>query len=54
MESYDFLGELPELYYIDLMGRDDMLNMQPDTALLPNACFIEYYGEQILFDIGRG
>lgn len=52
VESYDFLGELPELYYIDLMGRDDMLNMQPDTALLPNACFIEYYGEQIRFDCG--
>lgn len=52
VENYDFLGGLQELYYIDLDGRDDMLNLQPDTSLMPNACFIEYYGEQIRFDCG--
>lgn len=52
VESYDFLAELPELYYIDLIGQGDMLNVQPDTSLMPNACFIEYYGEQIRFDCG--
>lgn len=52
VENYDFLGKLPELYQIELMGREDMLNVQPDTFLMPNACFIEYYGEQIRFDVG--
>lgn len=52
VENYDFLGKLPELYYIDLMGQDDMRNVQPETSLMPNACFIEYYGEQIRFDCG--
>ncbi len=52
VENYDFLGELPELYYINLMGQDDMLKVQPDTSLMPQACFIEYYGEQIRFDCG--
>lgn len=52
VKNYDFLGELLELYYIDLDGQDDMLNLQPDTSLMPNACFIEYYGEQIRFDCG--
>lgn len=52
VENYDFLGKLPELYQIELMGREDMLNVQPDTSLMPNACFIEYYGEQIRFDVG--
>ena len=54
VENYDFLGKLPEMYYIDLMGSGDMKNVSPDLELLPNACFIEYYDEQILFDIGRG
>lgn len=52
VESYDFLEKLPELHYIDLMGQDDMLNLKPDTSLMPNACFIEYYGKQIRFDVG--
>ena len=54
VENYDFLGKLPEMYYIDLMGGGNMKNVSPDLELLPNACFIEYYGEQVLFDIGRG
>lgn len=53
VENYDFLENLPQIYYIELMGADDMKNVSPDTTLLPNACFIEYYDEQILFDIGR-
>lgn len=52
VENYDFLGELPELYYIDLDGQEDMLNLEPDTSLMPNACFIDYYGEQIRHDYG--
>jgi len=52
VKDYDFLGKLQELYYIDLMGRDGMLNLQPDTSLMPNTCFIEYYGKQIRFDCG--
>lgn len=52
VENYDFLGKLPELYYIDLDGQEDMLNLEPDTSLMPNACFIDYYGEQIRHDYG--
>lgn len=52
VENYDFLGELPEIYYIDLDGRDGMRNVEPDTSLMPKACFIEYYGEQVRFDCG--
>ena len=54
VENYDFLKNLPQVYYIELMGADDMKNVSPDTELLPNACFVEYYDEQIVFDIGRG
>lgn len=52
VESYDFLKYLPEMYYIDLSGRSDTKNVEPDEALLPNACFIEFYGEQVRFDTG--
>lgn len=52
VQNYEFLAKLPNLYYIDLMGQDDMLNLKPDTSLMPNACFIEYYGKQIRFDVG--
>lgn len=53
VENYDFLKDLPQMYYIELMGAGDMINVSPDLALLPNACFVEYYDEQIVFDIGR-
>lgn len=52
VESYDFLGKLPEMYYIELMGRDDMKNVSPDIELLPNACYINCYGEELRYDIG--
>lgn len=51
-ENYEFLAKLPNLYYIDLRGQDNMLNLRPDTSLMPNACFIWYYGKQIRFDVG--
>lgn len=54
VEDYDFLKKLPQMYYIELMGTEDMKNVTPNLSLLPNACFVECYDEQILFDIGRG
>lgn len=53
VENYDFLKELPELYYIYLLGEREMKNVRPDTALLPNAGYIYYYHEEIYRDIGR-
>ena len=54
VENYHFITELPQIYYMELMGAPDMKNTAPNPSLMPNACFIEYYDEQILFDIGRG
>lgn len=52
VECYDFLEELPEIHYIDLEGREENKNVIPDESLLPNACFIEFYGDQVRFDVG--
>lgn len=55
VESYDFLEDLPEIYYINLdMPSKDGKGVKPDEALLPNACFIEFYGERIRYEVGDG
>lgn len=54
VESYDFLGDLPEIYYISLYEMSDGKNIVPDESLLPNACFIEFYGDCVRFEHGRG
>lgn len=54
VENYDFLGELPEIYYIRLDSGWNCKDIIPDESLLPNACFIEFYGESVRFEIGEG
>lgn len=54
VESYDFLEDLPEIYYIELDSEGDCLDIRPDETLLPNACFIEYYGDSIRYEVGDG
>ncbi len=54
VESYDFLGDLPEIYYIRLSEVSGGKNVVPDVSLLPNACFIEFYGDQVRFEHGKG
>ena len=54
VESYDFLGNLPEIYYISLYEMSDGKNIVPDESLLPNACFIEFYGDCVRFEHGEG
>lgn len=54
VESYDFLEDLPEIYYIELDSEGDCRNVRPDVALLPNACFIEFYGDSIRYEVGDG
>ncbi len=52
VESYEFLGELPEMYYFRLLCADGDKKVEPDLSLLPNACFIELYGESVRFEVG--
>ena len=54
VESYDFLGDLPEIHYISLYRMSGGKNIVPDEALLPNACFIEFYGDYVRFEHGGG
>lgn len=54
VESYDFLKKLPEIYYFRLDSAGDCMNVKPDEALLPNACFISLYGKNVRFEIGEG
>lgn len=54
VENYDFLGNLPELYYISLYEMSGGKNIVPDESLLPNACFIEFYGDHVRFEHGGG
>lgn len=53
VENYDFMGELPEIHYINLRVHYTMEDALPDPSLLPNACFITYNDEQIRYDVGR-
>ncbi len=54
VESYDFLGDLPEIHYIYLCEVSGGKNIAPDESLLPNACFIDIYGDQVRFENGDG
>ncbi len=54
VESYDFLGDLPEIHYISLYEMDGGKNIVPDESLLPNACFIKFYGDSVRFKHGGG
>lgn len=55
VESWEFLGDLPEIYYFDLDSRRPKNSLAPDEALLPDACFIYFYGgKQIRFEVGEG
>lgn len=54
VESYDFLVKLPEIYYIKLDSRGNCKDVIPDETWLPNACFIEFYGECVRFENGDG
>ena len=54
VESYDFLGNLPEIHYISLYKMSGGKNTVPDESLLPNACFIEFYGDCVRFENGEG
>lgn len=54
VESYDFLGDLPELYYLYLSRVQGGKNIVPDVSLLPNARFIEIYDEQVRYERGEG
>ena len=54
VESYDFLGDLPEIHYISLYRIAGGKNIVPDESLLPNACFIEFYGNSVRFEHGEG
>lgn len=53
VENYDFLGELPEIHYINLLVHYTREDALPDPGLLPNAAFITYNGESIRWDVGR-
>lgn len=54
VESYDFLGDLPEIYYLYLSDVWGGKNIVPDESLLPNACFIQIYGDQVRYENGEG
>ncbi len=55
VKNYDFLGDLPEIYYFRLNGSGNHSeNIVPDIALLPNACFVELYGDSVRFEVGDG
>ncbi len=54
VESYDFLADLPEIHYLFLSRIWGEKNLVPDESLLPNARFIEIYGEQVRFENGEG
>ncbi len=55
VENWEFLRDLPEIYYLDLDYGKGRNRIAPDEALLPNACFIYFYGgEQIRFENGEG
>lgn len=54
VENYDFLKKLPEIYSFRLDSAGDCMNVKPDEALLPNACFISLYGKNVRFEIGEG
>lgn len=54
VESYDFLADLPEIHYLFLSKIWGEKNIVPDESLLPNARFIEIYGEQVRFENGEG
>ena len=55
VKNYDFLGDLPEIYYFRLNGSGNHSeNIVPDIALLPNACFVEMYGDSVRFEVGDG
>lgn len=53
VENYDFLGELPEMYYIDLLVHYTREDALPDPDLLPNAAYITFNGEPIRWDVWR-
>ncbi len=54
VDNYDFLKDLPEIYYFRLDSERVGKKAQPDESLLPNACFIRFYGKDVRFKHGRG
>ncbi len=54
VENYDFLADLPEIYYLYLSRIWGEKNIVPDDSLVPNARFIEIYGVQVRFENGEG
>lgn len=52
LTRYDFLGDLPELYYVCLKGGAEVPPVLSDPALLPHARFLQYNGEWLRFDVG--
>lgn len=54
VESWEFLRDLPEIYYADLDYKKRRNSIVPDESLLPGACFIYFGGEQIRFENGEG
>lgn len=54
VESYAFLRNLPEIYYLRLSSRGACKREAPDVSLLPNACFIEIYGYRVRINTGGG
>ncbi len=54
VERYDFLGDLPEIHYLYLSRVWGEKNVVPDESLVPNARFIQIYGEQVRFENGEG
>lgn len=54
VESYDFLKELPEIYYFRLDSGGYSKNLVPDEELMPNACFIDCFKDDIRFENGDG
>ncbi|MDD6811528.1 MAG: LysM peptidoglycan-binding domain-containing protein [Lachnospiraceae bacterium] len=54
VESYDFMGDLPEIYYIRLASDVGCKEVVPEEELLPNACFIEFFDEDVRFECGEG
>ncbi len=50
-ESYDYLGDLPELYYVSLSRTNAGKSIE---SLLPNACFIKINGDWVRFERGEG
>lgn len=50
VESYGFLGELPEIRFFLLGGKHNTESERPDLAHLPNASYVECYQEVIYWD----